>query len=153
MQLDRGEKQHHHDCDRHRVPVKKGQQHIAVFADGDRDERIGGGSREPIAPADREAGESSESPTGIHILSARLGDPAALKLGEGERPQQGVQSPDQPDPQVPRRCRGLACRHRRGAQNADPDGVADDDGEPEGHAQYLKEAAPLRPGRIERLGG
>jgi hypothetical protein len=39
----------------------------------------------------------------------------------------------------------------RGAQNPDADRVAHDDGEPEGDAQYLKEAAPGR-GRNERLG-
>jgi hypothetical protein len=84
------------------------------------------------------AGYSPEAAADEHVLAPGPGNHGA-QLGHGERAHQGVQPAGQPEQQEDHGIGQVGGDLARGPENADADGVADDDGDAERDAEDLQE--------------
>ncbi len=104
-----------------------------------RDGRGAGG--DPVVPADHESRVLAETSAHEHVLATRFGHHRA-RFGHGYRPEQRVETADDPHAEEERRARQPLGHVARRAEDADQDGVADDHGDTEGDAQHLEQLAP-----------
>ena len=88
------------------------------------------------------AGILAQPPSHDDVLAARPGQHGA-RLGQGDGPQQGVEPADDPDADEERRTGQLRRHVARGPEDADQDGVADEDRDAERDAQDPLETAPF----------
>ena len=128
----------------HRRPMAPGRrhQHAEVLADDHSDRGRGPGGADPVAPADDEAGVAAEGPTHENVLPARPGDHRG-ELGHRDGPEQRVDAARDPDGEKERGGGQAEGDVAGSAEDADADGVADDDRDAERGAQDTEQLSRL----------
>ena len=124
-----------------RRPAMAGQQGLEILREDHRAEGDRGAGGDPVVPADHEPGVLAETTAHEHVLAARFGHHRA-RFGQGDGPEQRVQTADDPHAEKERRARQPGGHVARRAEDPDQDGIADDHRDAEGDAQHLEQLAP-----------
>jgi hypothetical protein len=134
------EQQHQRDTRGRAVPVERGHQRLEVLGEDHATERDRPAGRDPVAPADDESGILAQAAPHEWVLPPRPGDHRP-RLRQRNGAEQRVQASQRPGADE-ERLAGQARRHLPGgSEDADDDGVADEDRDAEGDAQNLQQLA------------